>query len=217
MVYDRTFGDRELNFEPSGALWQASLVMRDRETDSWWSIMTSEAIGGELDGADLRELPMGEKATWGDWVSRHPETLVLSVDGKEHDPVNNYDDYHGSGATFRGLEVDDARLPPKEPIFSFHHGGRPMAAPHAAFKGGRLFPLADLPGKHLLLYRDEGATMFASTRAYLVDDEMIAQSSDPKRLLDLVDNGASGAQPVEGFDTFWYNWIAVNEGSELLR
>ena len=28
----------------------ASLVMRDRETDSWWSIMTSDAIGGELDG-----------------------------------------------------------------------------------------------------------------------------------------------------------------------
>ena len=23
--------------------------MRDRETDSWWSIMTSDAIGGELE------------------------------------------------------------------------------------------------------------------------------------------------------------------------
>ena len=56
-MYDRELGDRLLSFEASGALWQASLVMRDRETDSWWSIMTSEAIGGELDGADLVELP----------------------------------------------------------------------------------------------------------------------------------------------------------------
>jgi hypothetical protein len=42
---------------------QATLVLRDRETDSWWSIMTSDAIGGELDGTDLEELPFGEKTT----------------------------------------------------------------------------------------------------------------------------------------------------------
>ena len=46
-------GDEELNFEASGALLDASLVMRDRETDSWWSIMTSDAIGGDLGVAAL--------------------------------------------------------------------------------------------------------------------------------------------------------------------
>ena len=40
--------------------------MRDRETDSWWSIMTGEAIGGELQGAPLDELTNWEKARWGD-------------------------------------------------------------------------------------------------------------------------------------------------------
>jgi hypothetical protein len=191
--------------------------MRDRETDSWWSIMTSEAIGGELDGADLVELPLGEKTTWGEWVQRHPETLVLSVDGKEHEPVNPYDNYFGSDGTFRNLEVADDRLPPKEPIFSFRHAGRPVAVPHSAFEGGRLFLLPDLLGKRLLLYRAEGAPMFASTRAYLVDDELVAGTEDPKSLLARIDGGAGGVGPVEGFDTFWYNWIAVNEGSELLR
>ncbi len=75
-MYDREYGDRELNFEASGALWQASLVMRDRETDSWWSIMTSAAIGGELDGTDLVELPYGEKTTWGKWRKRYPDTAT---------------------------------------------------------------------------------------------------------------------------------------------
>ena len=65
MVYGRKVGERELNFEASGALMSASLVMRDRETDSWWSIMTSDAIGGQLDGADLEELPYGEKIDLG--------------------------------------------------------------------------------------------------------------------------------------------------------
>ena len=73
MVYGRSYGDRKLNFEASGALKQASLIMRDRETDSWWSIMTSDAIGGELVGTDLVELPRGEKVTWKDWRRRHPD------------------------------------------------------------------------------------------------------------------------------------------------
>lgn len=77
-MYDRRFGDRELTFEASGALQDASLVMRDRETDSWWSIVTSTAIGGPMAGARLVELPYGERTTWGDWVARHPTSLVLS-------------------------------------------------------------------------------------------------------------------------------------------
>ena len=78
----------------------ASLVMRDRETDSWWSIMTSDAIGGELDGTDLVELPRGEKVTWKDWRGRHPGTLVLSVEGEEHVENNPYDNYFTSESTF---------------------------------------------------------------------------------------------------------------------
>ncbi len=93
--------------------------MRDRETDSWWSIMTSTAIGGELEGEQLVELPISEKATWGDWSARYPDTLVLSIDGEEHVPENRYDNYFASDGTFRDLEIDDNRLPPKAPIFSF--------------------------------------------------------------------------------------------------
>ena len=95
-MYDREFGDRELNFEASGALWQAALVMRDRETDSWWSIMTSQAIGGDLEGADLVELPYSEKVTWAEWRARYPDSLVLSVEGRQHEPKNRYDNYFAS-------------------------------------------------------------------------------------------------------------------------
>ena len=41
---------------------KASLVMRDRETDSWWSIMTSTAIGGALQGAELVANSVEERA-----------------------------------------------------------------------------------------------------------------------------------------------------------
>ena len=71
-MYDRKVGGKELNFEASGGLLDASLVMRDRETDSWWSIMTADAIGGDLRKTELVELPVGEKMQWKDWLARHP-------------------------------------------------------------------------------------------------------------------------------------------------
>jgi len=210
-------GDKELNFEASGALKDASLVMRDRETDSWWSIMSSTAIGGNLNGADLVELPVGQKTTWKEWVTAHPDTLVLSVDGREHDPRSPYDDYFASSDTFRGLAARDDRLPPKEPIFSFHTADRAWAVPHKAIFGGRLISADEFGGRQLLIYRKPKVSMFASSTAYLVDDDVVqAASGDVTALLAQAAAGADGFEPVPGFDTFWYMWANVNEGSELL-
>jgi len=210
-------GDQLLNFEASGALMDASLVMRDRETDSWWSIMTSDAIGGDLDGADLVELPAGEKVTWKKWRERYPDTLVLSVDGEEHVENNPYDNYFASDDTFRGLEVDDDRLEPKDPIYSFWFDSKPFAVPHDSYRGGRLFEVEELGGKSLLLYRSMEGPMFESSRAYLVSADL-GSAHDPEKLLAMVDaGGRDGIERLPGFDTFWYNWVAVNEDTRLIR
>jgi hypothetical protein len=210
-VYDREFGDRELNFEASGALWQASLVMRDRETDSWWSIMTSKAIAGELDGADMVELPYGEKAVWAEWKERYPDSLVLSVEGNEHEAHSPYEEYFTNDRTFRGLEVADGRLDAKTPVFSFFLDGKPYAVPHAIVEGRRLFEVGDV---RLLFFREPGAPMFASTRAWsgpAVDDGTV-EALPPEDELE-----AAGFEVLGGIDTFWYTWAGVNEGSEILR
>ena len=165
MVYGRDVAGNVLNFEASGALLDASLVMRDRETDSWWSIMTSDAIGGKLKGTELEELPYGEKTTWKDWVTRYPQTRVLSVAGVEHVEESPYDNYFSSAETFRNLEIADRRLAPKEPVFTFWIADQPWAVPHTLYEGGRLFELEGVAGKRLLLYRSPEASVFESTRA----------------------------------------------------
>jgi len=195
-VYGRRAGEQVLTLEASGALEQASLVMRDRETDSWWSLMESAAIGGPLDGTRLEELPVSEKTTWGAWRAAHPETLVLSVDGREHDETDPYANYFTSDGTFRGMAVADDRLPAKEAVYAFHLDGEAWAVPHAAFEGGAEFPLPD--GRVVELRRPEGASIFASSEAWLVEGD-----GERKRL--------------GGFDTYWYTWVGVNEGSGLLR
>ena len=186
--------------------------MRDRETDSWWSIMSSDAIGGPLAGHDLPELPYGEKTTFGDWLRRHPDTLVLSVDGKEHETTDHYDEYFNSDETFRDMTVADDRLPAKAPVFSFRLGGTPFAAAHDAFAGGKLF---QTPHGRVLLYRETGAHLFASTDGWAVAD---GHGDDARALIARVAAGdRSGLTPLEGFDTFWYTWVANNEDTRLLR
>ena len=210
-MYGREFGGRELNFEASGALWQASLVMRDRETDSWWSIMTSEAIGGELEGADLVELPYGEKTTWGEWRSRYPDSLVLSIEGREHEAHNPYDEYFATDRTFRDLEIDDRRLAVKEPIFAFFLDGKPFVVPHSAVEGWRLVETGPV---RLLLFRQPGAEMFASTRVWKAP---AGTEADLGALPPAAGLEAAGFVPLGGIDTFWYNWAAVNQDSTILR
>lgn len=188
--------------------------MRDRETDSWWSIMTSSAIGGELEGAELEELPLGEKTTWNDWVDRHPHTVVLSVNGREHVQHNSYESYFASDETFRGLRVDDQRLPAKEPVFSFWLEGQPYAIAHQAVEGGRLLEIGDV---RLFLYREPGAHLFASTRSFRWNAGAADATGDAQQLLAAAERGDPGIEPFPGLDTFWYTWVSVNRQSRLLH
>ena len=190
--------------------------MRDRETDSWWSIMTSTSIGGALDGAELDELPLGEKTTWADWWRRHPDTVVLSVDGEQHRINNPYDSYFESDRTFRDLEISDDRLDPKTPVFSFWLDGQTYAAAHSTFEGGRLFELPGEAARRILLYRDLDAPLFASTQAWILAADS-ASSAAVTELIAAARSAGPTNQPLDGFDTFWYSWISVNPESALLQ
>lgn len=190
--------------------------MRDRETDSWWSIITSTAIGGDLEGAELDELPVGEKTTWKEWVARHPNTKVLSVRGQEHESQNPFDTYLASNRTFRDLRIDDDRLPAKTPIFGIWLDGKTLAATHDSVAGGKLFKVPGDPARKILLHRDVGASMFASTQAWLLDAEETEGKSTAELVAALTSDHGSG-HPAEGIDTFWYSWVSINASSQLLN
>lgn len=175
-----------------------------------------------MENAELRELPIGEKALWRDWVGRYPKTLVLSIEGKEHVQDNSYDSYFANDRTFRGMEIDDARLPPKEPIYAFWLGGKAVAVAHREFEGGTILQprqLKDqkLEDKRIVLYRSPGAAIFESTRAYLVS---LGQVEASRAIADWLpresDAAPEGFEALAGFDTFWYNWVSVHPGTALL-
>jgi hypothetical protein len=236
-VYDRRYSGKELVFEPSGGLLNAALVMRDRPTDSWWSIMTGDAIGGELEGTPLKEIAVSEKTQWGKWKRRYPTSKVWSVGGKEHDDTNPYDRYFASSKTFRESETPDTRLPDKEPIYAFQTNGVTYAVPHSTIGGGAVFRLEN--GKEVFLYRQPGSEVYASTLAYVSDYDGKTSRfvRDDDGWLDSqskVKFSTKGGFPSEwvggevpgedretlarlnGFDTFWYIWSATHEGVTIL-
>jgi hypothetical protein len=225
-VYGRQYDGKDLRFEASGGLMHAALVMRDKETDSYWSIMTGDAIAGDLEGTPLEEWPLGEKAQWKDWVALHPDTLVLSVNGEEHVENNPYDNYFSSDSGFRDVAARDGRLETKAPIYSFQLGEEKFAVPFSAFEGGAVFQAG---GHHLFLYRPAGVAVFYSTLAFRGAEGDFARGRDgwshepsgarfdPEQG-GFVSTGGAGppVKRLEGFDTYWYMWSLTHPDTDVL-
>ena len=223
-MYGRQVDERELNFEASGGLIHASLVMQDRETDSYWSIMSHSAIAGPLHGTSLRELPVGVKVQWKDWVAAHPDTRILSVGGTEHIPgTNRYDSYLKSERVFRDGEVRDDRLEAKTSIYAFDLGGVPYAVPLSKVEGGAVVQAGD---RSVFVYRPAGAAIYRSSTSFVSpeggfirrDGRFVHESSgatfDPAT--GRFAGGDGAPDPLAGVDTFWFNWSMNRPETRLL-
>lgn len=222
-MYGRDYNGKTLNFEASGGLIHSSLVMQDDETDSYWAIMTGESVSGQFKGTKLEELSFGQKMTWQDWKSKHPDTVVLSVNGKE-DGRNPYRDYFSSPSGFRDSSAKDKRMKTKTPIFAFRHAGKDYASPLAKLEQGATFDLGDA---RIFLFRPKNAEMFYSTLAFVTTGSgFVKQDGQWKEM----DTGCAFDTEKEdfegekcpnrlqgGFDTFWYNWSLNNPETLVLK
>jgi hypothetical protein len=220
-VYGRSYAGRTLHFEASGGLVNSALIMRDRETDSYWSLMQGKATAGPLVGTAFEEIPGSRKMRFAKWVARHPETHVLSVNGREHarDP---YADYWRSRRGFRGQRAEDRRLPTKAPIFAFSRAGQPFAIAHTTAASGHVVPLDG--GERLFLHRAAKASAFESTAAYVSRAGFVQQEGvwieleygaafDPA----LGEFKDRRVRAQTGLDTYWYTWSLSHPTTQLLE
>lgn len=226
-MYSRQIDDKTYTFEASGGLLNASLVMQDRETDSYWSIMTHEALHGAAKGHKLEQLPGSVKMPFGEWKKRHPDTLVLSYQGREHVAYNPYEDYFRSSRGFNGISARDSRLKDKAMIYSFHWNGKPYAVPHEGFTGGGVVRLGD---RELFLYREKRDSFYRASAVYLAPAGvrfvrergrwMVSRDGHEPLVWDeetrTFGKAADGIlEPFQGFDTYWYIWSLTNEDTEV--
>jgi len=68
-----------LEFGVSGRLYNANLLMYDRQTGSLWNQLTGEVVAGPLVGevGRLERIP-ADNVSWDFWKQAHPETQVLA-------------------------------------------------------------------------------------------------------------------------------------------
>lgn len=227
-MYSREHGEKTYTFEPSGGLLYATLVMQDRETDTYWSILTDEAVHGADKGARLRQLPGSRKMTFGQWKALHPETKVLSVEGKEHVESSPYEKYFASDKGFRDLGATDKRLDDKTQIFGFHLSDKSYVVPHSVFSDGGAE--IEVEGRKIFLYRLADDSHYQGTVALLLGKDYHLQKEDGAWVLGTpagrtisfkVDRRSFGApvsvaRPIAGFDTFWYQWSLTNPGTVII-
>ena len=77
-VYDRRVHGRTLDFENSGALWRDTLVLRDRQTGTYWSAATGAGLSGEYASERLARVP-AFVALQADWARAHPASVYLDM------------------------------------------------------------------------------------------------------------------------------------------
>lgn len=101
-------------------LYRDALVMFDRETGTLWSHVDGRALKGALLGQTLQVLP-AMHATWQEWKTLYPESLVLRKQGERE---SSYDDYNRDPSRIGifGRRLKGSALPPKERIFGVRYG-----------------------------------------------------------------------------------------------
>jgi hypothetical protein len=223
-VYSREYDSKTLRFEASGGLVESSLIMMDKETDSYWSIMAGQSIGGPLRGTDLKELPVSSKLRWSEWLQLHPDTLVLSVDGREDIRRNAYQDYFDSDRGFRGSTAQDERLRTKQGIYAFRFERKSFAVPFETAVGGVTF---HLNGTNFFFHRFSDTDPLSSTRAFFSTQGRFHRQEnlwihDSGAVFDVDSGSFRGAEEsaisrLNGFDTYWYTWSPFHPDTEVLQ
>ncbi|HEX7252931.1 MAG TPA: DUF3179 domain-containing (seleno)protein [Thermoanaerobaculia bacterium] len=148
-IYDRRVGDRVLSFENSGALWRDTLVMRDRETGSYWTAATGKALSGPLAGAQLEAIPAPVTRVEF-WERTYAQPLYLDLGSSTIVPftMRLYEASPAQGVS--GSRTSDHRRKPKEELFVLREGNEALAlteeevrgrAPVAAALGGKQFTI----------------------------------------------------------------------------
>lgn len=125
MAYLSQAGGKVLGFGVSGLLYNSDVLLYDRQTDSLWSQILSQAVSGPLQGMRLTAVALSH-TSWSDWRKRHPDTLVLSTEtGFARDYARDpYEGYAQNPALIFPVKGESARYHPKEQVIGVEVNGK---------------------------------------------------------------------------------------------
>ena len=121
-----------MTFGVSGMLYRNGLIMYDHQTESLWSHIVGQSIGGEYQGTHLAFIPTLH-TDWQSWRERHPDTLVISPALFGPDSYTSYYASSSEGVigrgTFGGGPERGDDIYSKEYVIGVRLGGEVRAYP----------------------------------------------------------------------------------------
>lgn len=139
VLFDRRAADGETySFSSSGLVYESDQLMYDRETGSLWSPLLGRPLVGPLvataagtSGPWLDAWPV-VTARWGEWVTRHPDTMVLAAEtGASRSYLLGFPhlEYFSSGDTAFPVSSTDGRQLTKAWVYGLEVDGTSKAYP----------------------------------------------------------------------------------------
>jgi hypothetical protein len=125
-IYDRSIDGRVLTFENSGALWRDTLVLRDRETGTYWSAATGASLSGPLAGRRLQ--PMAATYTTEEaWRKSYPGTRYADLGLPTSVPFSMRLYGASPWEGISGVKIRDRRQPGKRELLAIASSGSALA------------------------------------------------------------------------------------------
>ena len=147
-MYSAKIDGEPTTFGTSGFLFRSNKLMYDRKTNTLWHQLTGEPVVGPLADRDIRlDFFAVELTTWEEWLSRHPDTTVISNDtglyppelyAPEGHPNAIYTDYFASPDTMFPVWQRSDELAPKAVVLGLEVRGSAKAYQIAALNRARI-------------------------------------------------------------------------------
>jgi hypothetical protein len=239
--FDAHIGGRTLTFGTSGLLYRSNKLMFDHETASLWSSLTGEPVVGPVVALKLKlsALPV-VTTTWGEWRTRHPDTLVLSLDTgftRDYSEGAAYRAYFATDELMFGVSQRDGRLPNKAEVFIVRSTAPPDDVLRASANAPPFAISTRLLGERPVFHADVGGTNIVvitsaagASRAYVsgayrfsatdggekVQDDQGRQWLAGEESLVATFDGNVRLPRIVGHRAFWFGWYAQHPDTVLI-
>jgi hypothetical protein len=183
-------GGQKRTFGVSGLLYNSDVLMYDRETESLWSQIMAQAVTGPASGTRLDPIPILH-TTWGNWLARHAESLVLkppTAYGRNYN-VSPYRDYSSSRDLMFPVTHKDRRFPTKSVVLGVKIGALSKA-----------YPFEALPAETDTLYDKLG------------DQSIVVKYDLPSQTAWVLDQDG---EEIPSFTAYWFAWVAFHPDTEV--
>jgi hypothetical protein len=190
VVFDRRTPIGEREFGVSGLLYNSNVLMYDRaDAESLWSQITMAGVSGPGSGQPLKPVA-SELTTWQDWLSRHPDTTVMSTKTghRRNYRRSPYAQYFKTQRLMFPVSPASDLLPAKMPVLGVWSGNAFKAYPQSAFDKTKTRIDDVLNGKKLTIEYS------------LKDQSMRVSSAD---------------DDVHWMYSFWFAWYAFHPETEV--